>query len=259
MNPGLVSLVGAGPGDPELITVKGLRALQEADVVLYDSLASPLLLDGLRAERIYVGKRCGVHAMSQSAIHALIVGLAKQGKRVVRLKGGDPFVFGRGGEEALALRQEGVPYEIVPGISSAIAAAAYAGIPITHRGIAESFAVTTAHRRLDEDGFAIPPYDDRTTVVLLMGVKTLPQWAGQLHELGYPGDLPVAFVTWGTTARQSRLVTSVGRCVEDAARHGLASPSIAIIGRTVLLAEQLDWFDPTTAVAPVDEDELAAQ
>ena len=236
---GFVSLVGAGPGDPELITVKGLRALQEADVVLYDSLASPELVEGLDAELIFVGKRCGLHAMSQESIHALIVGLARRGKRVVRLKGGDPLVLGRGGEEALELRAAGVPFEIVPGISSALAVPAAAGIPLTQRGVSEGFTVITAHRRSDDEDFAIPPYTPRRTLVLLMGVRTIRAWTDQLRAEGYPADVPVAFVVAGTTPEQRVVVSSLAEACEDAAAHGVESPCVVVVGETVRLAEVL--------------------
>lgn len=236
---GYVWLVGAGPGDPDLITVRGWRALREADVVLYDSLVDASLLDGLSAARVYVGKRCGAHAMPQERIADLLARLALQGKRVVRLKGGDPSVLGRVGEEAARLAELGVPYEIVPGVTSATAVPALAGIPVTHRSVADSFVVATAHRRGDAAGSSIPPYSARTTLVLLMPRATVRSWAQQLREQGYPEGLPVAFVSEGCTPRQQVLETTVAEAADALESSGLPTPLLAVVGRVVGLRAKL--------------------
>lgn len=249
---GRVILVGAGPGDPELITLRGWRALQQAEVVLYDSLVDKSLLEGLRAELIFVGKRCGRHSMSQEELTELIARLAIEGKRVVRLKGGDPTVFGRAGEEALRMAELGIPFEIVPGVSSAIAAPAFAGIPVTHRGVADSFCVISAHRAADEAEVSIPPYNPRTTLVLLMALQTLGSWGRQLLAQGYPADLPMAFITAGTTKQQRVLTTTVGRAVEETRKAALESPTLAVVGHVVSLRGSLGWYEDAGAQAPAE-------
>lgn len=236
---GYVWLVGAGPGDPDLITLRGWRALHAADVVLYDSLVDPSLLDGLAAARVYVGKRCGSHAMPQERITELLARLAVEGKRVVRLKGGDPGVLGRVGEEAARLAELGVAYEIVPGVTSATAVPALAGIPVTHRGVADSFLVATAHRRDDAAGSSIPPYHVRTTLVLLMPRATVRSWVQQLLEQGYPGDLPVAFVSEGCTPRQQVLETTVAEAAQVLEAAALPTPVLAVVGQVVGLRRTL--------------------
>ncbi|RMG13914.1 MAG: uroporphyrinogen-III C-methyltransferase [Planctomycetota bacterium] len=245
----MVRFVGAGPGDPDLITVRGLRALQEADVICYDALGvAPELLEGLRAELIYVGKRCGRHSRSQEEINALLVELAQRGLEVVRLKGGDPGVLGRVGEEALALAAEGIPFEIVPGVSSATSAPLSAGIPLTHRGVADSFALATAHRRKGEEGFSIPPYNERTTVVLLMPVRTARAWQAALLRRGYPRELPVAFVSRGATPAQRVLVSTVGAAAADAEAARITAPTLVVIGRVVgLRGRGLRWWNDRDA------------
>ena len=197
---GLVSLVGAGPGDPELLTRKAARLLAEADLVLYDALVSAETVAlATRAQRFYVGKRCQRHAMSQETIHRLMVRAARRGKRVVRLKGGDPFVFGRGGEEALALKAAGVPFEVVPGVSSAVAAPALAGIPVTHRGVSAAFTVVSGH---DEAAWrpvvdGLPPR--ASTLVVLMGLAHRASIAEALLRRGWPGRTPCAIVRGAST------------------------------------------------------------
>lgn len=238
---GQVVFVGAGPGDPELITLKGWRALQNAEVVLYDSLVDERLLDGLDAELVAVGKRCGQHSMPQERITRMLVDYALEGKRVVRLKGGDPTLFGRTGEEALALAAAGVPFEIVPGVSSAFAAPAFAGIPVTHRGIADSVCIVSAHRQGDRSDFSIPPYSARRTLVLLMAAKTAPSWLEQLLKSGYPSNLPMAFVTAATTTRQAVHVTTLEDAVNNGVTAELASPTMAVAGHVVKLRESLAW------------------
>jgi uroporphyrin-III C-methyltransferase len=254
MSYGLVSLIGAGPGDPELITVKGLRRLQAADVVVYDALATEELLRECApgAELIYAGKRAGAHHLSQDQINALLIEQARAGRQVARLKGGDPFVFGRGGEEAAALAAAGIPWEVVPGVSSAIAAPAYAGIPITHRAAASSFAVVTAHEdptkpesRLRWQALA----RGIDTLVFLMGVGRLALIAEQLIAHGRGVDTPAAVIRWGTTADQETVVGSLATIVEDVARAGLTAPATLVVGEVVRLRGELAWFDTLEQVA----------
>ena len=240
---GKVKFVGAGPGDPELITLKGWRALHAADAVLYDSLIDERLLEEVSGELFYVGKRCGAHAMAQEQINALLAEQALLGRQVVRIKGGDPVVLGRLGEELLHLVSLGIPYEIIPGVTSATSVAAYAGIPITHRGVADSFTVLTAHRRYDELEFSIPPYNARTTLVLLMALRTTAQWRAQLLRDGYPPELPVAFISDGCSERQRVLVTTLAEAADDLRGAGLRSPTLAVVGWVVQLREQMRWFD----------------
>ena len=236
---GFVWFVGAGPGDPELITLRGWRALQDAEVVLYDSLVEPELLAGLRAECVHVGKRCGRHSMTQEEITELLLELARRGRRVVRLKGGDPAVLGRLGEEALALAEADIPFEVVPGVTSATAVPELAGIPVTHRGLADSFVVASAHRCSETLELSIPRYRPHTTLVLMMARATAPAWQEQLIRQGYPEDLPAAVVSRGASAAQRVLVTSVGRAAADLDSSGLETPILAVIGRVVELHTQL--------------------
>jgi uroporphyrinogen III methyltransferase / synthase len=243
---GHVFLVGAGPGDPKLITLRGLECLARADVVVYDRLAAPELLDHVRpdAERIFVGKRPGRHTLPQEDIDALLVDLARPGKMVVRLKGGDPFVFGRGGEEGLALARAGVSFEVVPGVTSAIAAAAAAGIPVTHRGIASSFTVATGHEDPTKPDSAIRWEHLATgadTLVFLMGIDQLGEIVASLVGAGRSTDEPAAAVRWGTTARQQVVVGTL-RDIADRVREAqLAPPAVLIVGKVVELRSELDW------------------
>jgi len=249
---GSVALVGAGPGDPGLMTIRGLALLRRADVVVYDRLVDRRLLrEASGARRIFAGKASGDHALLQEQINALLVLHARRGRRVVRLKGGDPFVFGRGGEEAAALAAAGVPFEVVPGISSAVAAPAYAGIPLTHRELASSFAVVTGHEcgrgrdRVDWARLATAV----DTLVVLMGVAALPRIVRELITHGRPSRTPVALVRWGTTARQTVVI---GRLDDIAARARAARvepPVVMVIGDVVALAERVAWFAPTGQVA----------
>ena len=248
MSGGKVFLVGAGPGDPGLLTVKGLRCLQSADVVMYDRLVDRRALRHARAdaEIMDVGKVPGEPGRRQAEINALLIARARQGKTVVRLQGGDPFVFGRGGEEAEALQQAGVPFEIVPGVTSAIAAPAYAGIPLTHRGLSSSFTVVTgtetptkAESTVDWAALARTP----GTLVVLMGWESLPEITEALVHHGMSPDTPVALVRWGTEPCQ-RTVTGVLADVADRARRAdLSAPIVAVIGQVVELREKLRWFD----------------
>jgi uroporphyrin-III C-methyltransferase/precorrin-2 dehydrogenase/sirohydrochlorin ferrochelatase/uroporphyrin-III C-methyltransferase len=243
-----VYLVGAGPGDPELLTVKAQRLLQAADVVVYDRLVSPAILDLIPAgtSRIYVGKASGRHSMPQTDINELLLNLARKGHQVVRLKGGDPFVFGRGSEEAQHLACHGVRFEVVPGITSAAACSAYAGIPLSHRGLARSVRFVTGHCRADQPleldwrGLA----DPQTTLVFYMGLANLTQIRDGLLEAGMAAGTPVAFVENGTTPQQRRILTTLGELQKDAERHGVQAPALIIIGAVVAFAGELDWFVP---------------
>lgn len=246
--PGTVYLVGAGPGDPDLITVKGVKALQEADVVVYDRLANPVLLEfaPVWAERVYAGKAPGRHWLSQEAISALLVAEAQQGKVVVRLKGGDPFVFGRGGEEVQALAAAGVPFEVVPGISSALAVPAAAGIPVTHRNIACSFTVVTGHSSGD-DPCAIPweTLPRNGTLVILMGVANLPRIAAQLIAHGRSPEMPAAVISQGTLPGQQVVVGTLADIAGKAA--AIRPPATIVIGEVVALREEIGWYEPYAA------------
>ena len=244
---GSVALVGAGPGDPGLMTVRGLELLRRADVVVYDRLVHPRLLDEApRARRLFAGKATDHHTLSQERINTLMIVHARRGRRVVRLKGGDPFVFGRGGEEALALAQAGVPFEVVPGVSSAVAVPAYAGIPLTHRGTASSFAVVTGHEETDNrlrssvDWARLARAAD--TLVILMGLKSLPRIARTLIANGRPASTPVALVRWGTTDVQETITGILGDIAARAQRARLEPPVVIVIGDVVALRDRLAWF-----------------
>ena len=242
-----VALVGAGPGDPGLMTVRGLALLRRADVVVYDRLVDPRLLDEARpdAHRVFVGKASGAHTLPQPEINALLVRHAAQGRRVVRLKGGDPFVFGRGGEEAEALAAAGISFEIVPGVSSAVAVPAYAGIPVTHRAVASSFAVVTGHEDEGKDEAAVDWSRLATavdTLVILMGVRSLPRIAAALLEAGRAPATPVALVRWGTTDAQETVVGRLDQIATLASAVRLAPPVVIVVGDVVNLRERLAWF-----------------
>ena len=210
MKKGFVHLIGAGPGDPELITVKALNAMAEADCIIYDYLANPAFVEKYDCEKIYVGKSGSSHTLPQGGINQLLVDKALEGKVVARLKGGDPFIFGRGGEEAETLVEAGIPFAVVPGISSFYSAPAYAGIPITHRDFANALEVVTGHRRADAsagEDVNFPEYDPDRTFAFLMGVKNLPHIAASLvNQKNFPADTPVALISWGTRPEQ-RVVT----------------------------------------------------
>jgi len=245
---GLVYLVGAGPGDPGLITVKGLACLQKADVVIYDRLVSPALLRQAPrgCELIDAGKSPQGHTLPQEAINALLVEKALAGKVVVRLKGGDPFLFGRGGEEAEALAEAGVPFEVVPGVTSAIAAPAYAGIPVTHRDHTSTFAVVTGHEDPTKADSSIDWQKLATgvgTLVLIMGVGNLPQIVTKLIEHGRDPRTPVAIVQEGTEARQKTVTGTLADIVERAREADIKPPAVTIVGEVVRLREKLRWFD----------------
>jgi len=242
---GKVYLVGAGPGDPELITLKGMRCLQLAEVILFDELINRELLELAPAdsELIYVGKKAGAHCADQREIEALLIQRARKGQKVVRLKGGDPFLLGRGGEEAMALREAGIRFEIVPGVSSAIAAPAYAGIPVTHRACASSFAVVTGHKtggELLNWGELARSVD---TLVILMGLQNLRAIMTELIIGGCDPERPVALIECGTTADQKVLVATVDTIVGLELRAAFKSPTIIVLGEVVCLAQKLNWFD----------------
>ena len=245
--PGQVYLVGAGPGDPGLLTARALELIAAADVILHDRLIPSEALDGARAEAevLFVGKEGGGPSVPQEQTEALILGRARAGKTVVRLKGGDPFVFGRGGEEALALREAGIPFEIVPGITSGVAAAAYAGIPVTHRGLATAVALVTGHTReegpeesaLDWPALAAFP----GTLVFYMGVRQLPQIAESLIASGRLADEPVAIIERGTLPDQRTVTGTLQSIAEVAGRERVRAPAITVVGPVAGLAGQLDW------------------
>lgn len=245
---GKVYLIGAGPGDPGLLGLKAKECLQKADAVVYDRLADPRILAfaGKNAEMIYVGKASANHTMRQPDINKLLVKLAAEGKTVARLKGGDPFVFGRGGEEALELKEAGLPFEFVPGVTSAIAVAEYAGIPVTHRHVATSFAVITGHEDPTKGESTVNWKGLATavdTLVFLMGVENIEKISSQLIANGRSADCPAAVIRWGTHPEQRTLITSLGRAAADVQAAGLKPPAIFLVGEVVRLREQLQWFD----------------
>ena len=248
MESGKVYLIGAGPGDPELLTLKGKRCIEEADVIVGDYLADERLLQFAKpdSEYIYVGKKVSCHTMRQEDISALLAKKAKEGKIVARLKGGDPFVFGRGGEEIEVLRKEGVPYEEIPGVTSAIAAPAYAGIPVTHRGIAASFAVITGHEDPTKDKSSIH-WDKLAggvdTLIFLMGVGHTEMIASQLIRYGRDPSTPAAFVRWGTRPYQETYTTTLEKAAEDVKRLNIRPPAVFVVGNVVGLRETMRWFD----------------
>jgi uroporphyrin-III C-methyltransferase len=254
---GRVILVGAGPGDPELITVKGARALAEADVVVYDRLAAPALLElaPAYAERIYVGKQPGGHAMKQPDIDALLVEQARLGRVVVRLKGGDPFVFGRGGEEVLACAAAGIPCEVIPGITSAIAAPAAAGIPVTHRGVARSFAVVTAstagtaHEADATDLTRIATAVD--TLVLLMAAGRLTDTCQALIDAGRPADEPAALIMWATTPQERTVVGTLSDLSALAAAASMGPPATLIVGPVAAIPREIGTLTAALAGSTV--------
>lgn len=249
---GKVYLVGAGPGDPELITIKGLKAIQQADVIIYDRLAPASLLDEApsHAERINAGKAQHDHKLKQPEINALLVEKARQGLTVVRLKGGDPFVFGRGGEEALYCAAAGVPFSIIPGVSSAVAVPAYAGIPLTHRDLASAFTVFTGHEHPDKpesqiDYPAMAAAARAGTLVILMGATYMETIVARLIESGIDPQRPAACIEWGTTEKQRLVVTILADLPAQAKAANLFSPALTIIGDVVTLRDKgLHWFQP---------------
>ncbi|MBI5718094.1 MAG: uroporphyrinogen-III C-methyltransferase [Burkholderiales bacterium] len=243
---GHVALVGAGPGDADLLTLRAARLIAEAEVVVYDNLVGPgvMALINPAARRIHAGKQRALHSMAQEDINQLLVRLAREGARVVRLKGGDPLIFGRGGEELVALAAAGQSFEVVPGITAAHGAAAYAGIPLTHRDHAQGCVFVTGHLKdgtsdLDWAGLARP----RQTVVIYMGLAGLATIAAQLMAHGLPPDWPAAVISKGTLPQQRVVTATLATVADEAARAGLASPSLTIVGEVVRLREKLAWFE----------------
>jgi uroporphyrin-III C-methyltransferase len=261
LEPGWVWLCGAGPGDPGLLTLHALNALRQADVIVYDALVETGLLDWARpgAARVYAGKRGGKPSAKQRDISLRLVELAREGKRVLRLKGGDPFVFGRGGEEAQTLVQHGVPIRIVPGISAGIGGLAYAGIPVTHRDVNQSVTFVTGHDQSGEtpqslDWAAISKGSQ--VIVIYMGMKHIARIAGHLLDAGRPASEPVAVVTAATTPAQQVLETSLGRVVADLDAAEMEPPAIICVGRSALMRQALDWQAMLAGAAPRDLDPL---
>jgi uroporphyrin-III C-methyltransferase len=252
---GRVYLVGAGPGDPDLITLKGLRCIRQADTVVYDRLISLSLLDEapMQAERVFVGKEPRAEAssrpyMKQEEINALLIKHARQGRLVVRLKGGDPFIFGRGGEEALALARAGIPFEVVPGVSSAIAVPAYAGIPVTHRNYASAVTIVTGHEDATHTSSSVnwemlARLD--STLVILMGVTTLPYITQRLLHGGLYPDTPAAVIQQGTVPQQRVITDTLVNIAEHAKMARIKSPAVVVIGAVVALSNPLAWFEET--------------
>jgi len=242
---GKVYLTGAGPGDIELLTVKALRVIKDADVIIYDRLANPDILEEAKdgCEFVYVGKEDGRHIMPQDDINEVIYQNALKHKTVVRLKGGDPFVFGRGGEEALYLLERDTKFDIIPGITSAISAPAYAGIPVTHRGVAVSFRVVTGHESPNKKISQIPWDNFKTddTIVFLMGLHNLPKISKKLIEIGKAKEYPVAVISKGTTKDQSVVVGTLENIVEKT--KDVPTPALIVVGKVVELREQLKWFE----------------
>lgn len=245
--PGTVYLVGAGPGDPGLITVRGLEIIRTADAIVYDYLASPDLLQEARpdAQLVYVGKKGSQHELEQGEINELLVRTARQGKNVARLKGGDPYVFGRGGEEAEELVSAGIPFEVVPGVTSAVAAPAYAGIPVTHRDHASTVTFITGHEAANREGSS-RNWDvlARTsgTLVFLMGVKSLPEISSALISHGKAPSTPAALIQWGTTPDQATVVSTLEGIPDAARQQGMKPPAVLVVGSVVSLREKLGWF-----------------
>ena len=255
MMKGTVYLVGAGPGDPELLTLKARRLLNEADALVHDQLISPeiLALAPATTEKIFVGKKPGAFCCPQRDIEGTLIRLAQEGKSVVRLKGGDPFIFGRGGEEAEALAAAGVPFEIVPGVTSALAAASYAGIPLTHRAHSSAVIFLTGHEDPGKPDPAIRWEDYAklgATLCIYMGMKNLESITRRLVAGGLAPDKPAAIIQSATTGAHRQFVSTLGQIALESERAGFGSPAIVIIGDVVTLSDKLAWFAQEVAVAP---------
>ncbi len=254
---GVVYLVGAGPGDPDLLTVKALRLIEGADVVVYDRLVSAEILALIPAgvTRIAVGKAPGHHCVPQSQINELLVSIAVKGRRVVRLKGGDPLIFGRGSEEALCLKRHGIPFEVVPGITAAAAASAYAGIPLTHRGMSRTVHLVTGHLREHEP--LDLPWDSLaagdSTLAVYMGLANLELIRERLVAAGMDPETPAAAIQSGTRCDQRRVLATLATLPDAVKAAGLQAPVLLVIGRVVALAADLDWFQPHHLEAADDQ------
>jgi uroporphyrin-III C-methyltransferase/precorrin-2 dehydrogenase/sirohydrochlorin ferrochelatase/uroporphyrin-III C-methyltransferase len=242
-----VYLVGAGPGNADLLTLKAYRLMQQADVVIYDRLIGEDILDMIpaTAQRIFVGKRSGHHSLPQDEINQLLVQLSTRHRHIVRLKGGDPFIFGRGSEEALFLKQHNIAFEIVPGVTAAAACSAYAGVPLTHRGLSRNVKLMTGHFR-DDEALQLSASDvhSDTTLVIYMGLSNLQQICRSLMCQGIPANRPAMAIQDGTSAQQRRVISNVKNLPQQVKAAGLKSPVLIVISNTVVLARQLDWFDP---------------
>src|SRR6266702_3181526 len=253
-------LIGAGPGDLGLVTLRAKQCIEQAEVIVYDYLCNPEMLNWVpeSAEIIYSGKKAGAHTLNQDEINALLIEKAGAGRRVVRLKGGDPFLFGRGAEEAEALVEAGIPFEVVPGISSALAVPAYAGIPLTHRGLSSSVVVTTGARGADGtfEGRTLAQLATADTIVVLMGVAHLREIANELMNSGRSGQTPAAVIRWGTYNGQQTITGTLDSIAVQVARAGMRAPAVIIVGEVVRLRERLNWFEQNPEV--VDAEELAA-
>lgn len=258
MMKGKVYLVGAGPGDPKLITLYGLECMQKSDVIAYDRLVNPKLLEYASdsAELIFCGKSPGKHHLIQEEIHSLLVQKAMEGKTVTRLKGGDPCVFGRAGEEAEVLAEKGIPYEIVPGVTAGIAAPAYAGIPVTHRDHASSFAIVTGHGR-EQKGADHLNWDALAqgidTIAFYMSVGNIDNISQQLISHGKNPQTPAAVIEWGTTKKQRTITGTLATMSEVMQKEEIQNPAMIIIGEVVLLREKIKWFENSAAASAITE------
>jgi len=248
MKPGIVILVGAGPGDEGLLTLKGRDWIERADVIVYDHLVNARLIRFAKkeAELVYAGKKAGVYTMSQEAIHSLLIEKAGQGKTVVRLKGGDPFIFGRGGEEARALKKAGIPFTVVPGVASPVGVSAYAGIPLTHRDFSSTVSIVTGSNEKSREDLPIDWQEIARrpgTLVFLMGARKLPRIVENLIRYGKDPETPVAVIQWGTLPRQKTWTGTLKTIVETARKENIQPPALTIVGDVVRLKESIDWFE----------------
>lgn len=259
METGKVYLVGAGPGDPGLLTIKARDLLELADCVVYDALVNPEILRFAKpgAELIGVGKRCGQLSWSQREINSLLIEKARRNQVVVRLKGGDPFVFGRGGEEALTLAEAGIDWEIVPGVTAGSSVAAYAGIPVTHRGLSSSVTFVTGHEDLAKSESSLRWQhlaQGVDTLVLFMGLSKLGEIAGQLIANGRPANTPVAVIASGTLAKQQTVVGTLAEIAEIVQREQVKAPALIVVGEVVRLREQLQWFETNAEIGMLNDE-----
>ncbi len=243
---GKVYIVGAGPGDPKLLTIRGLECIQQADVIMFDRLVNPLLLQHAKdtAELVYCGKEPGKHGLIQEEIHRVLVEKAQEGQVVLRLKGGDPFVFGRGAEEAAVLHEAKIDFEIVPGITAGIAAPAYAGIPVTHRDHAASFAIVTGHGRAEkgQDFLNWEALSQIDTVAFYMSVGNIENITSRLLNCGKGSETPVAVIEWGTTEKQRTIVGTLNTITKQIKQEAIQNPSMILVGDVVNVREDIAWF-----------------